>query len=177
MNLYLRLVYVIASALRRGGLAFGDELTVTYRVLPNDLDVNGHMNNSRYLTMLDLAIVELFLRSKTLQRARRAGWRPLVGGSLISYRKSLTLWQRYTIKVRLDSWDERWNYFKFEFVARGVVYATGFVKGSMVGKNGLVLNTVSSPVLGIERDEGRLSEAVRDWIKAEQLAASMAPAA
>jgi acyl-CoA thioesterase FadM len=40
----------------------GQTLQRQFRVLPNDIDINGHMNNGRYLTMLDLRIVEYFIR-------------------------------------------------------------------------------------------------------------------
>ena len=36
---------------------------LTLRVLPNDIDINFHMNNGRYLTICDLSRIDMFLRS------------------------------------------------------------------------------------------------------------------
>jgi acyl-CoA thioesterase FadM len=33
------------------------------RVLPNDIDINLHMNNGRYLTICDLTRVDMFIRT------------------------------------------------------------------------------------------------------------------
>ena len=35
----------------------------TTRVLPEWIDLNGHMNNARYLSMVDLALMTIFIRS------------------------------------------------------------------------------------------------------------------
>ena len=45
MNLYLRLLWTLLRAWRSPRLVLGQTLERTLRVLPNDLDVNGHMNN------------------------------------------------------------------------------------------------------------------------------------
>ena len=49
MNLYLRLLLTLLRAWRGPRLEPGATLTRTLRVLPNDLDMYGHMNNGRYL--------------------------------------------------------------------------------------------------------------------------------
>jgi hypothetical protein len=51
LNLYLRLFLTILRALRAPRLVLGDTVELTLRVLPTDLDLNGHMNNGRYLTL------------------------------------------------------------------------------------------------------------------------------
>ena len=55
MNLYLRLILLLfrIQGLPRRGLF--DASRVSFRVLPNDCDLNFHMNNGRYLTFMDLA--------------------------------------------------------------------------------------------------------------------------
>ena len=44
-------------------MTVGEPVELTPRVLPNNLDINGHMNNGRYLTIVDLALFTLFIRS------------------------------------------------------------------------------------------------------------------
>jgi acyl-ACP thioesterase len=56
MNLYLRLLWTLLRAPFKPRIVLGDTIELKLRVWPNDLDVNGHMNNGRYMTITDLAI-------------------------------------------------------------------------------------------------------------------------
>lgn len=62
MNLIFRLIRVIVHAVFREKLGPFDESKVNFRVLPNDLDLNFHMNNGRYLTLMDLGRIDYFVR-------------------------------------------------------------------------------------------------------------------
>ena len=81
MNLYLRLLWTLLRSWRLPAIRFGDTVERRLRVLPNDLDVNGHMNNGRYMTITDLALIEYFARAGFLKLALRRGWRPMLGGA------------------------------------------------------------------------------------------------
>ena len=171
MNLYLRLVWALFRSWRLGALRAGDTLERSLRVLPNDLDLNGHMNNGRYLTVVDLMLVEYFARTGFARVMLQHGWRPMAGGSFISYRRGLQPLQRYLLRFRLDATDERWNYMRFEFVdAGGAVCAAGYMKGAAVGREGLVPNALSYAQMA---DHGfdlatPLPAAVQNWLAAER---------
>lgn len=81
MNLYLRLLWTLLRTRRLPRIDVRDELERTFRVLPNDLDINRHMNNGRYLTMIDLMVIEYFARTGFLNVLLKNKWRPVVGGS------------------------------------------------------------------------------------------------
>ncbi|SDZ52650.1 Acyl-CoA thioesterase FadM [Variovorax sp. YR266] len=168
MNLYLRLLMTLLRAWRAPRLAPGDTLERQLRVLPNDLDINGHMNNGRYLTVVDLMLVEYFVRTGFATAMLRQGWRPMSGGSLISYRRELNPFQVYTLRFRLDATDQHWNYMRFEFVRGDRVCAAGYMKGAAVGRGGLVPNQESYAAMGLVPPAHALPLPVRDWIAAEQ---------
>ncbi len=63
MNLYLRLLLVWIRACRKSSIQIGDSIEIQLIVLPNDLDINGHMNNGRYMTIVDLALIEYMTRA------------------------------------------------------------------------------------------------------------------
>lgn len=168
MNLYLRLLLTLLRAWRATRLAPGDTLERQLRVLPNDLDINGHMNNGRYLTIIDLMLVEYFVRTGFAATMLRQGWRPMSGGSLISYRRGLNPLQVYTLRFRLDATDQHWNYMRFEFVRGERVCAAGYMKGAAVGRAGLVPNQDSYAAMGLVPPAHPLPAPVRDWIAAEQ---------
>ena len=104
MNLYFRVFLVILKALCSKGLkGLLDPSVVRFRLLPNDLDFNGHMNNGRYHTIVDLMLIEYFVRSGYAQALVKAGWRPMAGGSFVSYRKGLEPFERYTLSFTLEA--------------------------------------------------------------------------
>ncbi|MEP6720429.1 MAG: thioesterase family protein [Variovorax sp.] len=168
MNLYLRLLMTLLRAWRAPRLTPGDTLERRLRVLPNDLDLNGHMNNGRYLTIIDLMLIEYFVRTGFARTMLRHGWRPMAGGSLISYRRGLQPFEGYTLRFRLDATDSHWNYMRFEFVKGDKVCAAGYMKGAAVARSGLVPNLESYAAMGLPLPTGELPVPVRDWIAAEQ---------
>jgi acyl-CoA thioesterase FadM len=153
MNLYLRLLWTLLRAHFLRPLAFADTLSQYWRVLPNDIDINLHMNNGRYLTMVDLGLIEFFGRTGFLKALVKQGWQPMAGGVLISFRRDLRPLQGYELRFRWLCADERWNYMAFEFVRAGKVHAAGLMKGGAVSRDGLVPT---------ERYAATLPEASRD---------------
>lgn len=168
MNLYFRLIWIILRSFFKPRIGFSDQVVLNLRILPNDLDLNRHLNNGRYLTILDFGSLDLFMRSGVLLRALRNGFRPMIGGLIVTYRRGLSLFERYTLTMRLKAWDDRWNYFAFEFKkANGRLSAAGYFKGALVSRNGLVSNDAADDLLGYKRGACVIPAAVENWIKAE----------
>ena len=138
MNLYLRLLGVLLRGRLLPPLHFSDTLVQRWHVLPNDLDVNLHMNNARYAAMVDLALVEFFGRTGFLRSLLAQGWRPMAGGTVMTFRRGLDPFKAYELRFSWLCSDERWNYMAAEFVRDGVVHAAGLMKGGAVSKQGLV---------------------------------------
>jgi acyl-CoA thioesterase FadM len=168
MNLYLRLLWALWRSRRLPRIAPGDTIERVLRVWPGDLDINGHMNNGRYLTIIDLMLVEYFVRSGFARVMWQAGWRPMSGGAVITYRKGLKPGQRYRLRFALHAADAAWNYMRFEFLREdGTLCAAGYMKGAAVGKQGLVPNAESYARMGHAFEAQALPPAVRHWMAAE----------
>jgi acyl-CoA thioesterase FadM len=168
MNLYLRLIWALFRAWRMPSIMPGDTIRRTLRVLPGDIDINGHMNNGRYLTVVDLMLTEYFVRSGFAQAMFKAGWRPMSGGSMISYRKGLQPFQKYSLSFTLDAADEVWNYMRYEFRRLdGTVCAIGYMKGAAVSKQGLVPNAISYARMALAFETKPLPQSVAQWMQAE----------
>ena len=168
MNLYLRLLWTLLRCWRLPRLGPADTLVRQLRVLPNDLDINGHMNNGRYLTVVDLMLMEYFVRSGFARVMLREGWKPMSGGSFISYRRGLKPFQTYDLRFKLDACDGHWNYMRFEFASGGKVCAAGYMKGAAVGRGGLVPNELSYAKMKLAMPDSPLPGAVAHWLAAEQ---------
>ena len=169
MNLYFRLLITVLKALRAPRVTPGDTVELALRVLPTDLDLNGHMNNGRYLTLVDLGLVTVFIRSGFARLCLAKGWRPMGGGSVVYFRRGLTVFQRFTLHFAIVGWDEFWSYARFEFVRAGELCATGFMKGAAAGRGGLVPNADIYPLLGFDQPSPAFPDDLQAWIAADRL--------
>ncbi|BBZ46718.1 acyl-CoA thioesterase [Mycobacterium parmense] len=106
--------------------------TVTrWRVLPCDIDLFGHMNNSRYALMMDFARVHYLRRAGLLTVALKQRWVIPVSAVALEFHRPLKPFQRFEISTQVLSWDDRWLFMRQTFQTReGPVrpVATGYVK-------------------------------------------------
>lgn len=107
MNLWLRLLWLIASARWRGVLVVPAAASrLDFRVWFHDLDAVGHMNNGRYLTLMDLGRTDLMVRTGLYRAALKHKWTPIANAIAIRYRREMRLFQKFRIETRLLYWDE-----------------------------------------------------------------------
>jgi acyl-CoA thioesterase FadM len=168
MNLYIRLFFAIFRGLLLHRIALGEKISRSFRVLPNDIDINGHMNNGRYMTVVDLLLMEMLLRSKLLLPALKRGWIPAMGGNIISYRKQLKLFEKYSVSYKVCGWSEKWTFFEYEFRnTKGELVTRGYSKGAFWGRSGLIPIDVIETELNLIRPENKTPDAVEKWIEAD----------
>ncbi|MCU0830087.1 MAG: acyl-CoA thioesterase [Rhizobiaceae bacterium] len=133
MNLILRMIMVFAAAFLGRKTHFDDVHRLRFTVLPNDLDTNLHMNNGRYLTLMDLGRVDMMIRSGLIRAIMSEKWMPVIAGVSMIYRRSLNPFERYTLETRVLGWDDRWAYLEQTFInAKGELSARGFVKAAFL---------------------------------------------
>jgi acyl-CoA thioesterase FadM len=168
MNLYLRLLWTILRCWRLPRISLDTVLERELRVLPNDVDINLHMNNGRYMTVVDLLLIEYFVRTGYASLLLKNGWKPMSGGSIITFRRGLAPLKRYTVKFSYAASDEFWNFMRFEFHANGKLAAAGYMKGAAVSAQGLVPNATSFAQLSAVPQTTEIPEAVRHWMLAER---------
>jgi acyl-CoA thioesterase FadM len=159
---FLRLVYFTLRAVGRPRRGLLDPSVIRLTVLFNDLDLNLHMNNGRYLSLMDLGRVDLMFRGG-VDLWMKHGRQPLVAASFCRYFKPLNLFQAYELHSRLLGWDEKWFYFEQRFLRRGTLHALAAVKALVVDPGGTVPTRV---LLAREGAEAPASPPLPDWIKA-----------
>lgn len=138
MNLTFRLLLltlrVRLSPRRR--LSLWDESRTPFRVTLTDLDPLRHVNNGKYLSLLDLGRLELLLRSGAWHTYAERGWYSVVSAQTITYKRSLTLGQRFELRSRVLGVDERAVYLEQTFVRRGDVVARAVVQARFLRRTG-----------------------------------------
>ena len=128
MNLILRLLWTLLTARWRAPIKVLDESRLRLLVLPTDLDTNLHMNNGRYLSVMDLGRMDYVARVGLLRIVVRNRWMPLVGSATIRYRRSLQPFDRYELVTRTVCWDDKWVFMEQRFERRGELIAQAYVK-------------------------------------------------
>ncbi|MBC7402698.1 MAG: thioesterase family protein [Microbacteriaceae bacterium] len=165
--------------LRRNGprLDPHDVGRMTFRVLPTDLDVLGHMNNGVYLSIMDLGRMDLLQRCGVWSRLLAAGIFPVMADETISFRRSLMPWQRFTLETRIVGYDAKAVYVEQRAVVTGEIYARATTRGRFVRKTGGTVGTAELAALaGIDISGHVLPEWVARWAADVALPAARAAA-
>ncbi len=169
MNLYFRLMIAMIRGFFLQKMNINHEFKRSMRVLPNDIDINGHLNNGRYMTLIDLMVIESSMRVGILSTLIKLGWEPMTAGNIITYRKQLAPFERFCIQYKMDCWDEKWTYMKYRFTKMdGSLVAVGYLKCGFVSKKGLVPQDKVNEKLNFNRGTGQLSPAIALWSQSEQ---------
>ncbi len=130
MNLYGRFFWILFRALwERVRVEPGHPCRTSFLVWPQDLDLNLHLNNGRYLTVMDLGRLDFMGKTGTLWGALRRGWLPVLGATQMVFRRPLKPFQRYQVETTLEYWDDKWFVMRQHFIADGQLFATGRVRG------------------------------------------------
>jgi acyl-CoA thioesterase FadM len=141
MNLYFRFFYAVLAAFFKGKIEnLSGESVMRFTVLPTDLDLNGHMNNGRYLSIADIGRMDLILRLGMAGYILKNSLIPVLSAATTRYRLPLFPFQKYILKSRIVCWDEKWAFMEQSFVIAsgkkaGAVAAIAILKGSFFDKS------------------------------------------
>ncbi|UOE43604.1 acyl-CoA thioesterase [Agromyces larvae] len=180
--LFRTLLHVLFLSRRKPDLGHWDVAETRFIVLPTDLDINRHMNNGVYFSIMDVARFDMLVRNGIWKTMLRKGWYPVVASETITFRKSLNPWQRFTIQSRVIGFDEKSVYVEQRFVRPGPdgepeIYAQGFIRGRFLRRSG---GTVPVPELieafGTDPSGQELPEWIHRWGEDVALPATRAAA-
>lgn len=169
MILFFRFVLTMLKAGFRSKIGPLDPSVVRFTVLPHDCDLNLHLNAGRFLSFMDIARVELLARMRVLRRVLERGWRPVVGGVTIRYRRSVEPFERFTVQSRVVGWDEKWFYIEHNLNRRdGSMAATAYARTLLRKKDGTVQPRELIEMMGLaDTDSPPLPAFVEEWRRAE----------
>lgn len=169
MNLYLRLLWLI---LRFPFMAKQNDIlapaTLTMRVLPNDLDLNLHVNNGRYLTLMDLGRLHLMAITGLLLRSIRKKWQPMLGSAKVHFIRPLNLFDKFTMTTQVVYWDEKWVYMEQKIFKNNTLCVIAHFKTLFSGKNGKVPSEELLAVLPHPPSTPTIPDAIKYWLEAEK---------
>ena len=139
MNLIFRMMALLLTSFFKPRLSIErPKNSLRLTVLPNDIDINFHMNNGRYLTVCDLTRVDMFIRTGLAKTMVIEKWMPVISEHTMKYKKALKLFQNYTLKMEVTGWDEKSFRMTHTFMVEGRVVAEGTSLGVIISKSGVI---------------------------------------
>jgi len=161
---FIRLTKVTLLALAGRSLEPLEESRVPMRVWLNDIDTNLHLNNGRYLTLMDLGRWDLSLRIGMVGPILNNRWLPLVGAVSIRFLRPLGTLRRFELVTRLAGWDHKWFVMEQEFHHHGKIKASALVRVLFKGRHGTVSPSEVARAMGHTGDSPRLSPETAAWL-------------
>jgi acyl-CoA thioesterase FadM len=169
----LRTLLMMITSRRKPGKDFREVGRITMRVMPNDLDLLRHVNNGIYLSLMDLGRMDLMIRTGKWQELGRRGWYPVAASVTVTYRRSLRLWEKYTLETRMIGFDEKAMYVEQRFVRDNEVYVNAIMRARFLKRSG---GTVTIAELGELAGIDPTTMPIPEWIAAWAKDAALPPA-
>ncbi|MEM6384951.1 MAG: thioesterase family protein [Pseudomonadota bacterium] len=148
-------------------LALGDTHVCTMRVRPWDIDPFLELNNGRILTLFDLGRFGLLQRMNMPKMLRQNGWYGAVGGSVVRYRRRITVFQKLELRTRVIGWDDRFTYIEQAFWRGSECCAHAIVRIVVTSGKGIVPTADLAAAFNFPVDSPALPDWVRRWSEAE----------
>jgi acyl-CoA thioesterase FadM len=164
-----RFARVCYKSSKRKPIHFLDSSKISLRVWPNDIDINLHMNNSRYMAVLDLGRFDLIWRMGLMSKMRQEKWRPVVGSATIAFYKSLNAFQKFSIKTRLVYWDAKWFYLEQHMYRNGALVCHAYVKTLFLQNGKKVPTDKLLEAIDADMPCPQAPAALLKWCEAEQV--------
>lgn len=161
----LRLPWAAIRGLRKPPLNLLDTSVLRMRVLPHDIDTYGHVNNGRFLTLMDIGRTDIAARTGMIRLFRTQRWLPVVAGATVRYRRELRPLRRYTLSTRIVGWDDEWFFFEQHLDdAEGNLAARAYLKIAVLDEQRKRISTAPTvQALAPDVDTPPLPEGVRAW--------------
>lgn len=164
MNMFIRLFWTLLVARFRTPVGPLGPCRTPFRVVPSDLDILLHVNNGVYLSMLDLARVDLMIRAGLWEKLNANGWYPVVASESIQFRKSLKLFERFEVETTALGWDDRSFYLLQRFERGGEIIASAVIRARFLRRSGGSVSPAELLELADYREEAPvLPEWVQRW--------------
>lgn len=170
MNLLIRFFWnILHNLVFHRPLDLRDTSVLKYRVLPNDIDLNFHMNNGRYLTIMDIARTEFLIRTNLHKLMLKEKYAGVTAGVNIAFLKELKPLSKYELQTKVIAWDDLWFYIQHQFIQDGIIKANAIAKVCFTNKGKRVPpDIVVSKVPHKDIPKPQMPEFLKEFIAGEK---------
>lgn len=176
MNLWFRLLAYFATFWTWPKIVLpGGVSVLRFRCWPLDLDTSLHMNNGRYLTLMDQGRLDLMTRSGLIQHAIKNRWTPIANTMAVRFRREVHLFNRFRLESRILGWDETHVIIEHRMILEtgrhaGQVAAHGLFKGGLYDRANRTFVTIETMMhaIGVFEESPPLSDEVKAFLAADK---------
>jgi len=165
VNLYFRLLALLFRLPWLPRKALLDESRLALRVWPTDCDLNLHLNDGRYVTLMGLGRLHLVTQIGLAGRILRERWRPITAAVDIVFIRSVLPFRGFDLVSRVLSWDDKYTYMEHRFESNGVLHAKAMVKVLFLGRGGHVSSAAIAASLGHAGAPPAFSRELALWVE------------
>jgi YbgC/YbaW family acyl-CoA thioester hydrolase len=166
MHMLLRTLLIFLRKNAGEKVGFLDETEYTMRVLPSDLDLLMHVNNGMYFSFMDFGRWDMIFRNGAFDKAKKNNWYTVVAGETIRFKKSLKLWDKFTMKTKMVGHDDKYFFIEQKFIKNGEEMARGLVKVRFLKRAGGTVGA-TDVLRAFNVDESPVGELSADWAQLE----------
>ncbi|MBT4763220.1 MAG: acyl-CoA thioesterase [Bdellovibrionaceae bacterium] len=142
-----------------------------FRVSFLDLDLNFHMNNGRFFSVMDLGRFDMLMRTGHFYKLFRNGYYPVVLSESMVFKNALNYLQKYEVHTQLKSWDKNFIYITQKFIHKENVIASANVRACFKkrGRRGIVSPKELYSFVGEEHVDSQLTELAKKQIELDNI--------
>lgn len=162
-SLWFRLVWLLLRLPFWPRTGLFEPVRLRCRVWPLDLDLNLHVNNARYLALMDLGRVQLLGQAGVLALLFRRRWAVVAQAVEIRYIRELKPFQSFELESRLLGWDDKYWYVEQQFKMADTLYATAWVRGLFLQGRHKLAPAELALWLNLSEQSPPLPEGIERW--------------
>jgi acyl-CoA thioesterase FadM len=132
MNLYFRLFITFVKAWFAERIPWSGQSSLSFRVWPLDCDAYLHLTASRYLGIADLGRIHFLGRMGIFRAVLKRRWFPVAQAIDVTYIRSIQPFQKFRLRTRLLTWDDKYWYAEHRFEVREELRAVLIIRGVFV---------------------------------------------
>lgn len=150
-----------------------DVSRLNFRVWPHDLDVSLHMNNGRYLGIMDLGRIDLIIRSGLWRAVLKHRWTPVLDAAIVRYRRELRLFRSFRLETRILAWTGATLLIEQRMISQGtsgeVLHAVAIQRAGLYDRRAKSYVTIDRLMkeVGVQATSPQPPEAVAAFLAAE----------
>ena len=142
---------------------------IAMRVWPNDLDTNAHLNNGRYLTLMDLGRFDLMTQCGLTRIVTKNKWFPVAGGVIVRFERPLHLFEKIKLRSQIIGWDEKWLFFNHDLFSGAHRAARATTRGLFRSRGQSISSQKLLDAMNYDGASMVLPEYVQQWMEIDRL--------
>ena len=161
---FVRLIKDMIVSSRQSPIGLADTHISNHICWPWDLDMMMELNNGRTLTLYDLGRFMASYRVGLFRALHRNKWSMAMAGCTVRYRRRIRGFERFEMRSRMVTWDDRFLYLEQSMWKRDGQCANHIVmRAAVTDKNGIVAPALVIKAMGYP---DIAVPPMPDWIKA-----------